>query len=399
MSGDLPDEVEAALHLPDAVAGDGEPVDVSSGDVLVTGATGYFGAALVSDLLNDERSTSRTIYCIVRGGDTGPADRLRSALTDFDLWDEGSKDRLRVVEGDLSQPAGGLSDEDRQELADKVSLVYHSAAHVNLTYPFEQVRDTNVGGTVAMLELACQGRPKRFSQISTVSAVDIESRSGDELEDPAPLGSFEQMRTGYAQSKWVAEKLVAEAGERGLDTRTLRLGALAGHSRTGVSNPNDYAWLVVCACLHVGAVPLFRVPTSWLPVDLSSLATIALTEHGADRNDIFQVLPPRQVTYAHVFSWIRRYGYRLPTLSFEAWRSLLLERAEGGNKAIASIAAVLPKEGLPGGGQTHLHSPRTEKVLTDLDAQLPQLTEEIFHRYLDVATARGEVPEPASVGA
>jgi thioester reductase-like protein len=155
------------------------------------------------------------------------------------------------------------------------------------------VQAANVGGSVEVLRLAGTGRPKRVCHISTLSTVDINSRTGEELDDPAPLGEFEAMTTGYTRSKWVAEQLVAQAAARGLDVRTMRLGALAGHSRTGVSNPNDYAWLVVCACLAIGAVPLMRAPTSWLPVDLVAQATITLTAVPSSHYRPYQILPDR----------------------------------------------------------------------------------------------------------
>jgi len=43
---------------------------------------------------------------------------------------------------------------------------------------------------------------------------------------------------GYVQSKWVAEKLVT-ARER-VPVSIYRLGRMSGHSKTGVSNTDDF---------------------------------------------------------------------------------------------------------------------------------------------------------------
>ncbi|UYM03639.1 thioester reductase domain-containing protein [Solicola gregarius] len=385
----VPARYRPFLHLPDDVQPGGD-VEVDSGAVLLTGATGFLGSALLGELLT--REPDRVVYCIVRPGAATPSERLRSSLADFGLWDDTWGDRVRAVAGDLGEPGAGLDSRDATVLRDDVSLIYHSGAFVNLAFPFEHIVDVNVGGTVEMMRLAGQGRPKRVAHISTLSTIDIESRTGEELADPAPLGAFEAMTTGYTRSKWVSERLVEQASQRGLDVRCLRLGALAGHSRTGVSNPNDYAWLVVRACLEIGAVPLLRAPTSWLPVDHVARASIALSTMPTQEYLPYQVLPAGQVTYAQIFSWLRRAGYHLATLSFSRWRDRLRERAEHSSSAVQAIASVIPRDGLPGEAQPDLHSPRTERVLSQQGASTPTLTEDTFRVFLDAGQRRGEIP-------
>lgn len=45
-------------------------------------------------------------------------------------------------------------------------------------------------------------------------------------------GSRTGLRTGYGQSKWVCEKLLMEAGKRGLKAHIIRPGYVVGHSKT-----------------------------------------------------------------------------------------------------------------------------------------------------------------------
>lgn len=391
----LPAQYEDYLDLPDDVRPAG-PVDPYSGAVLLTGATGFLGSALLGEVLAHQ--PERHVYCLVRADDGKPDERLRQALTELELWEDAWSGRVHALGGDLSEPGCGLSAQDTELVRDEVSLIYHSGAFVNLAFPFEQVQAANVGGTVEMLRLAGTGRPKRVGHISTLSTIDINSRDGNQLDDPAPLGDFEAMTTGYTRSKWIAEQLVAQAADRGLDVRCLRLGALAGHSRTGVSNPNDYAWLVVRACLEIGAVPLMRAPTSWLPVDLVSRAAITLTEAPAPDYAPYQVLPAGQVTYAETFSWLRRAGYHLPAMGFAQWRDKLREQADRRSRAVQAIASVIPKAGLPGEAQAELHSPRTEAVLTATGAPPPRLTEETFRAFLATGQRRQEIPPPTRRG-
>jgi thioester reductase-like protein len=392
---EVPEAFRPYLDLPADVRPNGIP-EPDSGAVLVTGATGFFGSTLVDEVL--ARQPERTVYCIVRPGGGTADERLRKALVEMELWREDWAGRVRAIPGDLSEPGAGLSAEDARTLRDEVSLIYHSGAFVNLAFPFDQVRAANVGGTVEMLRLAVTGRPKRLCHVSTLSTIDINARDGERLADPAPLGAFEAMTTGYTKSKWIAELLVEQAAARGVDVRTVRLGALAGHSRTGVSNPNDYAWLVICACLELGAVPLMRAPTSWLPVDLVARATLLLADLPTDGYRPYQILPPGQITYADIFSWLRRAGYRLPTMSFPRWRERLRGYADRGSRAVQAIASVIPKAGLPGEAQADLHSPGTEAVLTAHGMAPPRLTEAMFRTFLATGQRRKELPAPTTEG-
>ena len=75
--------------------------------------------------------------------------------------------------------------------------------------------------------------------MSSTSAIDTEyyvrlsdaKRTGvpeiDDLE-----GARTELRVGYGQSKWVSEKLIMEAGRRGLCAHIVRPGYVLGHSQT-----------------------------------------------------------------------------------------------------------------------------------------------------------------------
>lgn len=99
--------------------------------------------------------------------------------------------------------------------------------------------------TLTAMDLASSGKPKSFVFVSSTSAVDTEhyvnlsetfahGRSdyqgipeNDDLE-----GAKINLKTGYGQSKWVSEKLLFEAGKRGLNGHIVRPGYVVGDSRT-----------------------------------------------------------------------------------------------------------------------------------------------------------------------
>ena len=58
---------------------------------------------------------------------------------------------------------------------------------------------------------------------------------------------------GYGQSKWVAERLVEQARERGMRAYIHRPGRLTGHTVTGAFNDDDFLVQLLDACGRLGS--------------------------------------------------------------------------------------------------------------------------------------------------
>ena len=148
-SGDDPfDAMLADSVLPDdvrPVRRAGISTDLRSARrILLTGATGFLGSALMHELLG---STAADIVCLVRtpGAWARPVDALHSA-------------RVRMVAGDLSRVQLGLGEAHFNELAGQVDAVVHCGAAVNWVYTYSGLRAANVSGTLELLRLACPAR-------------------------------------------------------------------------------------------------------------------------------------------------------------------------------------------------------------------------------------------------
>jgi L-2-aminoadipate reductase len=114
---------------------------------------------------------------------------------------------------------------------------------VHWVFPYSKLKAANVTGTLTALSLATTGRSKLFTFISSTSAVDTEHyvRLSDKIIGSGGLGVPETddlegsrtgLRTGYGQTKWVCERLIMEAGKRGLKAHIIRPGYVVGHSKT-----------------------------------------------------------------------------------------------------------------------------------------------------------------------
>ena len=147
--------------------------------ILLTGGTGFLGTALVEKILRSLPDINR-LYLIVRPSSGKSAaerfayDVLSSAAFGNlrrELGDGFSgrvSEKVRVLEGDVHAPNLGLGADDLAELSREVDAVIHSAASVVFDAPLDAAVDSNVRGTLGLLELA-RGWEKQplFMHIST----------------------------------------------------------------------------------------------------------------------------------------------------------------------------------------------------------------------------------------
>jgi len=173
--------------------------------ILLTGATGFLEREIAAALL---RTTGARLHCLVRDQPGSPAgaraERLRRQLG-AEPW------RLALVPGDLQGTSLA-----NPALAHEIDTVVHCAADVNLFAPYPSLRGPNVLATRKVLELAARGAPKAIHFVSTTGVfLSPRYRSRTVYEDAAVEGA-EGLRNGYAQSKWVADTMMARARLRGV---------------------------------------------------------------------------------------------------------------------------------------------------------------------------------------
>ena len=134
--------------------------------IFLTGATGFLGAFLLYELL---QQTDATLYCLVRSANHSEGlSRLRAAFAKYLLPVACLDQRVIPVPGSLDHPRFGLSIADFSGLANTVDIIYHCGAMVNFVKPYSVLAPTNVHGSCEVLDLACQGRLKPINHISTV---------------------------------------------------------------------------------------------------------------------------------------------------------------------------------------------------------------------------------------
>nr|QGV11515.1 FAR3 [Tetrastichus brontispae] len=129
--------------------------------ILVTGATGFLGKALLEKLL---RSCSRVseIFVIIRPKRGRSIEQRFTELVENPVFDRlrceypGALNKIHPVKGDVGLPELGLSLEDRTMLMQRVTIVFHSAATVRFDEPLKTAVNLNTRGTDRVVDL-CKG--------------------------------------------------------------------------------------------------------------------------------------------------------------------------------------------------------------------------------------------------
>ena len=252
--------------------------------ILLTGATGFLGMELLARYLEQ---TARPVIALVRGRDQREAAaRLRAAVHEVVPDAERHEPRLTAVRSDLEAPGLGLTDAQRDELAERVGEIVHSAASVEFTLPLEQARRINVAGTRNMLELAALASRRgdglrRFSHISTAYVAG--THRGSFGEDDLDLG--QDHRNTYERTKWEAEKLVRERFDE-LPLQVFRPSIVVGERGSGWTPAFNVIYAPLKAFAKGDTTPVMPArrasPVDVVPVDYVADAIFALAGGGVE---------------------------------------------------------------------------------------------------------------------
>ncbi|KAL1701566.1 hypothetical protein EV121DRAFT_211887 [Schizophyllum commune] len=150
--------------------------------VLLTGSTGHLGSEILASLLTDERV--ERVYTLDRarkgasldragrggsdGATAGVRDRQRARWADKGLDDELLQSRKLVpLEGDVSAPRFGQSEEVYSEILASVSVIIHTAWRVNFNHPLDAF-EPSLKGVRALVDFAQEANARNAEQVDSV---------------------------------------------------------------------------------------------------------------------------------------------------------------------------------------------------------------------------------------
>ncbi|MCA9779740.1 MAG: AMP-binding protein [Candidatus Eremiobacteraeota bacterium] len=195
---------------------------------------------------------------------TGATGRLGSALvphleSDFEVWSlQRQAGGERTYRANLTEPDFGLSVEQWAHLQEEMECVLHLAATVDLRLPLESLLAANVAPVARLRRL---GKPIHYA--STMAVALCQDVAGEVVG-------------GYPRSKWLAEReLLDRAG------LTIRYGHLIGRPKG-----DELLAIVVRGLLEMGCCPVSDDPEfcfDWTPLEWAAEETARLLLEETER--------------------------------------------------------------------------------------------------------------------
>jgi L-aminoadipate-semialdehyde dehydrogenase len=381
--------------------------------IFLTGATGFLGAFVLKDLL-DRKDAVLKVICLVRATDADQGlSRLREACRDRAVWDEHwvSEHRLDVVIGDLKEEFFGMENDTWDRVASEADVIVHNGALVHWVYPYDQLRQPNVLSTITAIDLAATRKPKSLVFVSSTSAIDTEHyvqlsdslTSGSSAFKGIPEtddleGARVGLKTGYGQTKWVSEKILSEAGRRGLAGHIVRPGYVVGDSRTAVTNTDDFIWRMVKGCIQLGLVPNINNTVNMVPVDQVALCTslAAVQPLTNAHQSVLHITARPPLTFNTLLSSLALYGYSIEQVEYLSWRRKLEQHVmETQDNALFPLLHFVLDDLPTSTKAPDLDDANTTKILLSAGAQtLLGVGQETLGIYLAWLVAAGFLPTP-----
>ncbi|KAF9458834.1 L-aminoadipate-semialdehyde dehydrogenase [Collybia nuda] len=266
--------------------------------VVLTGATGSLGAHILHQLTLSP--VVRKVICLSRANSHEESmQRLKESMRLRRLaFDHIEK--VQSFAANANAPFLGLLEAEYEAIRKEVTDIIHNAWPVNFVLSIESY-DEHIGGALNLMNLCLSSpyaEPASFFFSSSISARQGAPEHGC-VEDfpPSPLSAG---GTGYAQSKWVVEKLCQNAGEKvKLPVGVLRIGQMTGDSLHGVWNETE-AWpLMFKSANTLRVLPSVNEHPSWLPVDyagrgITEIVVGAKTHH--EGSQVYHIVNPDTAT-------------------------------------------------------------------------------------------------------
>jgi len=196
--------------------------------VLLTGATGVIGGAVLEGLLGLKDAT---VSLLLRGADDAAAERRRDQLLADLLEPEAAaaaRSRVHALRGDITRARLGLEPAAHGELGERCTHIIHCAAQIRMNLPREAARAAAVDGTEHVLGFARTVRGLR--KLEVVSTIGVGGRLPEVAEDW--LAEPRLFHNTYEEAKAEAETLVHRA-QAELPVTVHRPSMVVGDSLTG----------------------------------------------------------------------------------------------------------------------------------------------------------------------
>lgn len=191
--------------------------------ILITGATGLVGRYVSKSLL-DEKIPFKAL-------------KRETSVIPAILKDHPEYDLIRWVEGDILDMVG------LEDIFEEVDIVIHCAAIISFHPPeYKQMWETNVRGTINMVDQSLNKKVKKFIHLSSIAALGRDIKTP--VIDESTHWTKSVYNSYYAETKHMAELEVWRGYEEGLPIIILNPSTVLGPGEweTGTTRIFKYVW-------------------------------------------------------------------------------------------------------------------------------------------------------------
>jgi len=396
-------QADAALDASFAVPPCAAAFSAEPREILLTGASGFLGAFVLDALI---RETSARVRCLVRAPAPAAAfERLVLSRRRFGVDGDLPRDRVEAVCGDLALPGLGISEAEHAALARNADTIIHVGAAMNFYQSYEALRPANVGGTGEILRLAVRDHTKVLHYVSSSGVFEARSYLGMTVRESDQPARCDHSVTGYTQSKWVAERLVAAARGRGLPVCIHRPPFITGHSVTGAVDFDNLMTRMMVGCIQGGSWPDESAPVDLVPVDYVSGGLVRILCRPECIGRTFHYAGRRSLQWADIGRALRDCGFALDLPPFGEWKREMRRFVRSRDNALRPLAPFFLKTNprLAEPSPDAFIEPRrprfdgaaTRELLAGLGVEAPDLDTPLFVTYCDYFQRSGWVQRPS----
>jgi hybrid polyketide synthase/nonribosomal peptide synthetase ACE1 len=165
--------------------------------VVLTGATGFLGRALLARLLEDD--TVQKIHCLAVRQDFASLPSLFK------------NPKVILHKGDLASPRLGLTESEASQIFAEADVVIHNGADVSFMKPYKSLKPANLEATKALVRLSVPHQLS-FHYISTASVTHL---TGQESFERSSVSAYPPVHgDGYVATKWASERYLEKVSDQ-----------------------------------------------------------------------------------------------------------------------------------------------------------------------------------------
>ena len=319
-------------------------------NILLTGATGFFGCHLLIEMLNNIQNVNK-IYCIVRTkSGVSAKERLLNKIQFYfnNKYNEIFEKYVEVIEGEIVKDKFDINVEKYDELLKKIDIVIHSAANVSHYGKYKNSEEVNIIATKNIINF-CQESKSKLHYISTMTIsgnyLEKQEKNFGKIFDENSFYIGQNFEDNvYSKSKLIAEALVIKYFNEENRGTIYRLGDLTGRYTDGGFQENiksNATYTRLKSILEIGAIPeeLENINLEFSPVDYVAKAVRLIIWSDKCDNRIFNIYNPNFLEVSELQKIIENKKYHIELISHDKFTELIKEMSENeeDQKKIAGI--------------------------------------------------------------